>query len=86
MDNEQLTSLALTARDGDPVAVEHFIRPSHPDMWRFAAHLSGDPSSTDDLAPEASPRARTRLLSIARRLAVDRYRAAATPASGQVPR
>ncbi|MFE3649707.1 sigma-70 family RNA polymerase sigma factor, partial [Streptomyces sp. NPDC059152] len=90
VDNEQLTSLALAARDGDPVAVERFIRAAHHDVWRFVARLSGDPSSADDLAQDTFLRAltglprfagrsgaRTWLLSIARRVVIDRYRTAA---------
>ncbi|QHC27433.1 sigma-70 family RNA polymerase sigma factor [Streptomyces sp. GS7] len=90
VDNEQLTSLALAARDGDPVAVERFVRASHRDVWRFVARLSGDTHSADDLAQETFLRAltglprfagrsgaRTWLLSIARRVVIDRYRSAA---------
>ncbi|MFB6436576.1 sigma-70 family RNA polymerase sigma factor [Streptomyces sp. NPDC056411] len=90
VDDEQLTGLALAARDGDPVAVERFICASHRNVWRFVAHLSGDTSSADDLAQEtflraltglprfaARSSARTWLLSIARRVVIDRYRSAA---------
>ncbi|MFE1771028.1 sigma-70 family RNA polymerase sigma factor [Streptomyces sp. NPDC059008] len=90
VDDERLTSLALAARDGDHDAVESFIRGSHHHVWRFVAHLSGDTNSADDLAQETFLRAltslpnfagrscaRTWLLSIARRVVIDRYRSAA---------
>ncbi|WP_407288741.1 sigma-70 family RNA polymerase sigma factor [Streptomyces sp. BP-8] len=90
VDDERLTGLALAARGGDPDAVERFIRASHRDVWRFVAHLCGDPDSADDLAQETYLRAliglprfagrssaRNWLLSIARRVVVDRYRSAA---------
>ncbi|MBL1093380.1 MULTISPECIES: sigma-70 family RNA polymerase sigma factor [Streptomyces] len=90
VDDEQLTTLALAARDCDPDAVECFIRASHCHVWRFVAHLSGDLNGADDLAQETYLRAltglprfagrscaRTWLLSIARRVVVDRYRSAA---------
>ncbi|WP_328389894.1 sigma-70 family RNA polymerase sigma factor [Streptomyces sp. NBC_00400] len=89
-DDEQLTALALAARKGDPEAVERFIRASHRHVWRFVAHLSGETNSADDLAQETFLRAltglprfagrscaRTWLLSIARRVVIDRYRSAA---------
>ncbi|MFJ6746659.1 MULTISPECIES: sigma-70 family RNA polymerase sigma factor [unclassified Streptomyces] len=90
LDDEQLTRWALAARGGDPDAVERFIRATHRDVWRFVAHLSGDTHSADDLAQETFLRAltslpgfagrssaRTWLLSIARRVVIDRYRSAA---------
>ncbi|MFE0375299.1 sigma-70 family RNA polymerase sigma factor [Streptomyces inhibens] len=89
-DDEQVTGLALAARDGDPDAVERFVRATHRDVWRFVAHLSGDMNGADDLAQETFLRAltslprfagrscaRTWLLSIARRVVIDRYRSAA---------
>ncbi|MFE2157836.1 sigma-70 family RNA polymerase sigma factor [Streptomyces lydicus] len=89
-DDAQLTALALAARDGDPDAVERFIRSSHRHVWRFVAHLSGETHTADDLAQETFLRAltslprfagrscaRTWLLSIARRVVIDRYRSAA---------
>ncbi|AOP47227.1 sigma-70 family RNA polymerase sigma factor [Streptomyces lydicus] len=89
-DDAQLTVLALAARDGDPDAVERFIRASHRHVWRFVAHLSGETHTADDLAQETFLRAltglprfagrscaRTWLLSIARRVVIDRYRSAA---------
>ncbi|MEU9125790.1 sigma-70 family RNA polymerase sigma factor [Streptomyces sp. NPDC048506] len=88
MDDEQVTALAVAARAGDPSAVDAFIRATQQDVWRFVAHLT-DAQSADDLAQETYLRAlcslsrfagrssaRTWLLSIARRVVVDRYRAA----------
>ncbi|WP_369360779.1 sigma-70 family RNA polymerase sigma factor [Streptomyces sp. cg2] len=88
MDDEQVTALALAARAGDSAAVEAFVRATQRDVWRFVAHLT-DAQSADDLAQETFLRAlgglsrfagrssaRTWLLSIARRVVVDRYRAA----------
>ncbi|WP_369360866.1 sigma-70 family RNA polymerase sigma factor [Streptomyces sp. cg2] len=90
VDNEQLTSLVLAARDGNPVAVELFVRASHRDVWRFVARLSGDTNNADGLAQQTLLRAltglprfagrsgaRTWLLPIARRVVIDRYRPAA---------
>ena len=81
------TELALAARDGDPEAVERFVRAFHRDVWRFVAHLSCDPQAADDLAQDTFLRAfrslprfegrssaRTWLLSIARRTVVDSLR------------
>lgn len=88
MDDEQVTALAMAARDGDPPAVDAFVRATQQHVWRFVAHLA-DPQSADDLAQETYLRAlaslarfagrssaRTWLLSIARRVTVDRYRSA----------
>ncbi|GAA2083517.1 sigma-70 family RNA polymerase sigma factor [Streptomyces albiaxialis] len=81
------TELALAARDGDPEAVERFVRAFHRDVWRFVAHLSADPQAADDLAQDTFLRAfrslprfegrssaRTWLLSIARRTVIDSIR------------
>ncbi|MFC9241483.1 sigma-70 family RNA polymerase sigma factor [Streptomyces decoyicus] len=89
-DDARVTALALAARDGDPDAVDRFVRATHRDVWRFVAHLSNDVTGADDLAQETFLRAltslprfagrssaRTWLLSIARRVVIDRYRAAA---------
>jgi RNA polymerase sigma-70 factor (ECF subfamily) len=88
--DQQITAWALAARDGDADAVEHFIRATHLDVWRFVVHLSADVHGADDLTQETYLRAlaglprfagrscaRTWLLSIARRTVADRYRAAA---------
>jgi RNA polymerase sigma-70 factor (ECF subfamily) len=87
--DERLTALALAARDGRPADVEAFVLAAFADVRRFVAYLA-DPESADDLAQEtflrvlgSLPRfagrssARTWLLSIARRVVIDRYRAAA---------
>lgn len=98
MDDEQLTALALTAREGRPADIEAFVRATQRDVWRFVAHLT-DVQSADDLAQETFLRAlrglpafagrssaRTWLLSIARRTVVDRYRsAAARPRCAALP-
>ncbi|MEV6774030.1 sigma-70 family RNA polymerase sigma factor [Nocardia sp. NPDC051030] len=85
---EELTELALAAGRGDRVALERFIRETQHDVWRFVAHLT-DVQSADDLTQETFLRAlrsvpsfagrssaRTWLLSIARRVVVDRIRSA----------
>ncbi|GAA2247674.1 MULTISPECIES: sigma-70 family RNA polymerase sigma factor [Kitasatospora] len=98
MDDEQLTTVALRARSGRPADIEAFVRATQRDVWRFVAHLT-DVQSADDLAQETFLRAlrslpgfagrssaRTWLLSIARRVVVDRYRsAAARPQCAAVP-
>ncbi|MFC8125913.1 sigma-70 family RNA polymerase sigma factor [Streptomyces sp. NPDC057302] len=86
----QITEWALAARDGDREALERFVRATRADVWRFVAHLGADVQGAEDLTQEtylrtltALPRfagrscARTWLLSIARRVVADRYRAAA---------
>lgn len=85
---EDLTRLAIDARDGDRVALERFIRRSQADVWRFCAHVAGR-EEADDLTQStflrawtALPRfrgdssARTWLLAIARRVCVDHFRSA----------
>ncbi|MEO3973867.1 sigma-70 family RNA polymerase sigma factor [Streptomyces sp. CAU 1734] len=85
-----VTDLALAAREGDPEAVDRFIRALHHDVWRYVAYLSADPQLADDLAQDTFLRAlgslhrfegrssaRTWLLSIARRTVVDSLRHAA---------
>ncbi|WP_327120477.1 RNA polymerase sigma factor SigC [Nocardia sp. NBC_01730] len=98
MSDEQLTALALSAGAGDRNALEDFIRSTQRDVWRFVAHLT-DVQSADDLTQETFLRAmgslprfagrstaRTWLLSIARRVVVDRFRnVAARPKSAHVP-
>ncbi|MEU8825994.1 sigma-70 family RNA polymerase sigma factor [Streptomyces sp. NPDC048636] len=89
-DAQQVTAWALAARDGDPDAVERFVRATRRDVRRFVLHLSSDPHAADDLTQETYLRAltglptfagrssaRTWLLSIARRVVIDRYRRAA---------
>ncbi|MFI1471069.1 sigma-70 family RNA polymerase sigma factor [Streptomyces wuyuanensis] len=88
--DETVTRLALTARGGDPDAVEEFVRVLHRDIWRYVAYLSADRQAADDLTQETFVRAlgslhrfegrssaRTWLLSIARRTVVDSLRHAA---------
>ncbi|MFF1933229.1 sigma-70 family RNA polymerase sigma factor [Streptomyces sp. NPDC058228] len=88
--DDQVTQWALAARSGDGESMERFVRATHRDVWRFVAHLSADVQSADDLTQETYLRAltglprfagrscaRTWLLSIARRVVVDRYRSAA---------
>ncbi|MGA4541412.1 sigma-70 family RNA polymerase sigma factor [Uniformispora flossi] len=88
-DDPDITALALAAGAGCLRSAESFVRATRADVWRFLAYLS-DPQAADDLTQEtylrvwtALPRftgassARTWLLSIARRVAVDRLRAAA---------
>ncbi|MEU0374773.1 sigma-70 family RNA polymerase sigma factor [Streptomyces sp. NPDC006283] len=85
--DEPVTRLALAARDGDPGAVDSFVRALHRDVWRYVAYLSADPQAADDLTQETFLRAlgslhrfegrssaRTWLLSIARRTVVDSFR------------
>jgi RNA polymerase sigma-70 factor (ECF subfamily) len=83
----EVTAWALAARRGDLAARERFVRATQRDVWRFVAYLAGVPAA-DDLTQETYLRAlrslprfsgrssaRTWLLSIARRVAVDDYRA-----------
>lgn len=85
-DEDPLTGLALAAGRGDRAALDQFIRATERDVWRTVAFLA-DPGSADDLTQEtylrvlgALPRfagrssARTWLLSIARRVVVDKVR------------
>lgn len=87
-DDEQLTRLALAAGRGDRAAATAFIRSTHREVRRFLNRLAG-PADAEDLTQEtyiralrsvhrfaARSRARTWLLSIARRVAVDHVRAA----------
>ncbi|MGH8792593.1 MAG: sigma-70 family RNA polymerase sigma factor [Stackebrandtia sp.] len=83
---DEVTRLALAARDADPVSVAAFVRATQAEVWRLCAGLV-DPGSADDLAQEtylralkALPRfegrssARTWLLGIARRTCADHIR------------
>ena len=83
----KVTAHALAARAGDRTALGEFIRLTQSDVWRFLAHLAGR-EAADDLTQETYLRAmdalpsfrgespaRTWLLTIARRTAVDRFRA-----------
>ncbi|GAA5056935.1 RNA polymerase sigma-70 factor (ECF subfamily) [Thermocatellispora tengchongensis] len=86
--DRHLTSLAMAARTGAPEEVEAFTRAVYADVHRFLAHLT-DAQSADDLTQETFVRvlsslprfasrssARTWVLSIARRVVIDRFRAA----------
>lgn len=85
-DDDQITRLAISAGEGDRVALSQFIEATQRDVWRLVAYLA-EPASADDLTQEtflraigALPRfkgrstARTWLLSIARRVVVDHIR------------
>jgi RNA polymerase sigma-70 factor (ECF subfamily) len=87
-DDDQITAWAMAAGRGDRTALVSFIRATQRDVYRFLAHLSG-PGSAEDLAQEtflravpaltrfaAESTARTWLLAIARRVAVDDVRRA----------
>ncbi|NEC55589.1 RNA polymerase sigma factor SigC [Amycolatopsis rubida] len=86
-DDERITALALAAGRGDRTALEAWVRATQADAWRFLAHRAS-PAEADDLTQETYLRAfgslprfagrsssRTWLLSIARRVVVDRIRA-----------
>jgi RNA polymerase sigma-70 factor (ECF subfamily) len=83
---DELTRLALAARDGERVALRTFIETSQAEVWRFVAHQVG-PDEADDVTQDVYVRAwrglpafrqesgaRTWLLAIARRAAVDALR------------
>jgi RNA polymerase sigma-70 factor (ECF subfamily) len=85
---DELTRLALRARDGDTGALEIFVRRSQADVWRLCAHLGGR-AEADDLTQATYLRAwtalarfrgdssaRTWLLAIARRTCADHVRSA----------
>src|SRR5581483_7835282 len=85
---DDLTALALAARDGDRAALTRFVRASQADVWRLCAHLGGL-GDADDLTQEvyvrvlrslaayrAEASARTWLLTIAQRTCVDHVRRA----------
>jgi RNA polymerase sigma-70 factor (ECF subfamily) len=83
---DEITSLALAAREGDEAALAAFVRATQAEVWRFTAALV-DPGAADDLtqdtflrafkalpAFEARSTARTWLLGIARRTCADHLR------------
>lgn len=83
----QVTAWALAAGSGDDDAARRFVEATHGDVRRFVTHLTADLPGADDLTQETYLRAlsslprfagrssaRTWLLSIARRVVVDRYR------------
>ncbi|MFF9047308.1 sigma-70 family RNA polymerase sigma factor [Streptomyces parvulus] len=85
--DELITAWALSARGGDPEAVERFVCALQRDVRRFVGYLSADPQAADDLAQDTFLRAlgslhrfegrssaRVWMLSIARRAVIDSYR------------
>jgi RNA polymerase sigma-70 factor, ECF subfamily len=83
---DELTGTALAAADGDPVAVEEFVRATQPQVWRLCARLV-DEQAAEDLTQETYLRAfralpafrgdssaRTWLLAIAHRTCMDELR------------
>jgi RNA polymerase sigma-70 factor (ECF subfamily) len=83
---DDLTALALAARDGDRIALAAFVRSSQAEVWRLCAHLT-DRDAADDVTQDAYMRAlgslhsfrgdssaRTWLLSIAHRASADHIR------------
>jgi RNA polymerase sigma-70 factor (ECF subfamily) len=85
---DHLTTLLTRARDGDPTALERFIRETQADVWTLCRYL-GDAPDADDLAQETyelaiaslhryrgEGSARGWLLTIARRVCVDHTRRA----------
>lgn len=87
---DELTSLALAARRGEPRTMATFIRAGHGQVWSLCAHLV-DRQSADDLSQETFLRvfralpsfrgessARTWLLSITRRVCADELRSRAS--------
>lgn len=83
---DDVTGLALAARDGDRGALAQLVRRTQADVWRFCAHLAGHPQA-DDLTQEVYARAlrslpnyrgdasaRLWLLAIARRTCADHVR------------
>ncbi len=83
---DELTRLAIAARDGDRIALAAFVRRSQADVWRLCAHVV-DRASADDLTQDVYVRAlpalerfrgdssaRTWLLSITHRTCADALR------------
>ena len=83
---DDLTALALAARDGDRLALSAFVRGSQAEVWRLCAHLT-DRDAADDVTQDAYMRAlgalgsfrgdssaRTWLLAIAHRACADHVR------------
>ncbi|MQS38289.1 sigma-70 family RNA polymerase sigma factor [Streptomyces katsurahamanus] len=86
----EITGWALAAGHGDRRAAELFVHATYDDVRRFVAHLTADIRCAEDLTQETYLRAlpglsrfagrscaRSWLLTIARRVVVDRYRRAA---------
>jgi len=53
---DELTRLALAARDGERVALRTFIETSQAEVWRFVAHQVG-PDEADDVTQDVYVRA-----------------------------
>jgi RNA polymerase sigma-70 factor (ECF subfamily) len=83
---DELTRLAVSAGDGDRIALAAFVRRTQPEVWRLCRHLVG-PVAADDVTQDvylralpalpgfrAEASARTWLLGIARRAAADAIR------------
>jgi len=83
---DDLTYLAISARDGDPAAMEDFVRACQADVWRLCAFLGGR-DRAEDLCQDSFVRiigalpafrvessARTWMLSITRRACADDVR------------
>ena len=83
---DELTRLAIAARDGDRIALAAFVRHSQGEVWRLCAHVV-DRASADDLTQDVYVRAlpalerfrgdssaRTWLLSITHRTCADALR------------
>lgn len=88
--DDVITNLAIAAGRGDRAAANSLIRSTQRDVWRFLVYLVGR-TEAEDLTQETFVRAllsahrftarssaRTWLLAIARRVAADHFRAAAT--------
>jgi RNA polymerase sigma-70 factor, ECF subfamily len=88
--DDEITDLALAAGRGDRAAASALVRSTQRDVWRFLLYLVGH-AEAEDLTQEtfvralrgvhrftARSNARTWLLAIARRVAADHFRAAAT--------
>ncbi len=97
MDESAITDLALRARDGDRSAAARWVELTQHEVWRLLVHLS-DRASAEDLTQETYERAfvalrrfraessaRTWLLSIARRVAVDHLRRRARRPAAAAP-
>ena len=98
---DEIAGWAMAAARGDHAAAERLVRATQADVWRLCRHLA-DRELADDLTQETYLRAfrglsgfagrasaRSWLLSIARRVVIDHYRAAAvrprTEASDDLP-
>jgi RNA polymerase sigma-70 factor (ECF subfamily) len=84
--DDDVTRLAVAAREGDRRALDQFVRATQADVWQFCVHLAGR-GPADDLTQEVYARAlgalgsfradagaRVWLLAIARRTCADHVR------------